>query len=70
MGLDMGSGKTYPGSWIQGSKLHRIQDPQHCFIASLPQDRYSRLCFGKDRYLKPNSRLCFGKQCTVPYGTL
>ena len=22
--------KTYLGSWIQGSKRHRISDPQHC----------------------------------------
>jgi hypothetical protein len=27
--------KTYSGSWIQGSKRHRIPDPQHWFIGIL-----------------------------------
>ncbi len=29
---DPGSGKIYSGSRIQGSKRHRIPDPQHCRI--------------------------------------
>jgi hypothetical protein len=29
-----GSGKTYSGSRIQGSKRHRIPDPQHCLVDS------------------------------------
>jgi hypothetical protein len=33
---DPGSGKTYSGSRIQGSKRHRIPDPdpQHCIIGT------------------------------------
>jgi hypothetical protein len=29
---DLGSGKTHSGSRIQGSKRHRIPDPQHCWL--------------------------------------
>jgi hypothetical protein len=36
---DPGSGKTYSGSRIQGSKRHRIPDPQHCLSAGLGTDR-------------------------------
>jgi hypothetical protein len=49
---DLGSGirdpeKTYSGSWIQGSKRHRIpdpdQDPQHC--AEQPEFRHNKHFF-------------------------
>ncbi len=32
--------KTYSGSRIQGSKRHRITDPQHCFICSVKTTKY------------------------------
>ncbi len=54
---------THPGSRIQGSKRHRIPDPQHCLIY------FTTLFFKTDRTEQTNNRqegsirLCCGSGC-------
>jgi hypothetical protein len=40
--------KTYSGSRIQGSKRHRIPDPQHCIKVKLVLRIFIRICISAE----------------------